>query len=65
MEINQNDLSSAMCDMYDIRKALSDRIKAKPKDNEGTEYTIGECIEDVIYFLEGLYNETNSEGSEA
>lgn len=52
--INQNDLSSALCDMYDIREALSTRIKNKPKDNDGTEITIGMCINDVILFLEGL-----------
>ena len=52
--VNQNDLSSALCDMYDIREALSARIKNKPKDNDGTDITIGDCIDDVILFLEGL-----------
>jgi hypothetical protein len=52
--INQNNLSSALCDMYDIREALTDKIKNKPKDNDGTEITIGDCIDDVILFLEGL-----------
>jgi hypothetical protein len=43
--------------MYDIRAALSARIKNRPKDNEGSEFTIGDCIEDVIYFLETIsYN---------
>lgn len=52
--INQNDLSSALCDMYDIREALTDKIKNKPKDSDGTDITIGDCIDDVILFLEGL-----------
>jgi hypothetical protein len=52
-----NDLSSALCDMYDIREALSTRIKNKPKDNEGSEITIGDCIDDVILFLESLQND--------
>ena len=52
--MNQNNLSSALCDMYDIREALSQRIKNKPKDNDGTEITIGMCIDDVILFLESL-----------
>jgi len=52
--INQNALSSALCDMYDIREALSTRIKNRPKDNEGTDITIGDCIDDVILFLEQL-----------
>ena len=45
-------LTSALCDMYDIKNALSDKIKCLPKDNDGTEITIGDCIEDVIDFLE-------------
>lgn len=49
-----NNLSSALCDMYDIRNALSEKIKNKPKDNDGTEATIGMCIDDVILFLESL-----------
>jgi hypothetical protein len=52
--MNQNNLSSALCDMYDIRDSLSQRTKNKPKDNEGTEITIGMCIDDVILFLESL-----------
>ena len=52
--INQNALSSALCDMYDIREALSKKVKNQPKDNDGTEITIGDCIDDVILFLESL-----------
>jgi hypothetical protein len=40
--------------MYDIREALTDKIKNKPKDNEGTDITIGDCLDDVILFLEQL-----------
>jgi len=55
--INQNDLSSALCDIYDIKRALSKAIKKMPKDNEGTDITIGDCIDDLVLFLEGLQNE--------
>jgi hypothetical protein len=54
VEVNPNDVSSALCDMYDIRNALSAKVKKMPKDNEGTEITIGDCIDDVILFLEQL-----------
>lgn len=54
MNIDQNALSSALCDMYDIKDTLSKRIKNQPKDNDGTEITIGMCIDDVILFLESL-----------
>jgi len=50
----ENDLSCALFDMYDVRNALDTEIKNLPKDNDGTEFTIGECLDSVIYFLEGL-----------
>jgi hypothetical protein len=39
--------------MYDIRNALSNKIKNMPKDNDGSECTIGDCLDAVIEFLEG------------
>jgi hypothetical protein len=54
-----NDLSSALCDMYDIRNALSDKIKNKPKDADGTDTTIGDCLDSVIEFLEDLERAKN------
>ena len=53
MNIN-NEIASALCDMEDIKNFLSDDIKNQPKDNEGTEITIGDCIHDVIYLLKTL-----------
>jgi hypothetical protein len=55
--INQNDLSSALCDIYDIKRALSKKIKNMPKDDEGTDITIGDCIDDLVLFLEGLQHD--------
>ena len=49
-----NKLGSAICDMYDIKRALSKETMQLPKDNEGTEITISDCIDDVIGFLEEL-----------
>lgn len=49
-----NETQSALCDMYDVRNAVPDKIKKLPKDNEGTEITVGQCIDDVILFLEEL-----------
>ena len=45
-------ITSALLDMYDIKNALSDDIKNQFKDNEGTDITIGDCIDDVIKTLE-------------
>ena len=49
-----NDISSALCDMYDIRNTLPSKVKNQPKDNDGTETTIGDCLDSVIQFLENL-----------
>tara|TARA_Y100000052_G_C2892221_1_gene51728 strand:+ start:33 stop:242 length:210 start_codon:yes stop_codon:yes gene_type:complete len=65
LNINENDLSNALCDIQDIKKMselifVSDesggqcRYKDLPKDNEGSDTTIGDCIDNVINFLEGL-----------
>ena len=52
--MNQNDLSSALCDMYDIRNTLPNKVKNQPKDNDGTETTIGDCLDSVIQSLEEM-----------
>ena len=65
LNINENDLSNALCDIQDIKK-MSELIFVKdesgrecqykdlPKDNEGSDITIGDCIDDLITFLQGL-----------
>jgi len=52
--INTNDLSSALLDLYDVRNALPEAVKNLPKDSEGSEITIGDCLDDAIAFLESL-----------
>lgn len=49
-----NDISSILLDAYDVRNALSKRVKKQPKDNDGTETTIGDCLDEIIEFLERL-----------
>jgi hypothetical protein len=56
--IDANALSDAVLNMYDIREALPDRVKNKSLHEPTTDYTIGDCIDDVILFLEQL-EETN------
>ena len=55
------EISSALLDMYDIKNSLSKDIKNQSKDNDGTEITIGDCIDDVIYFLENQHKRRNDE----
>tara|TARA_Y100000816_G_C25942271_1_gene491462 strand:- start:35 stop:205 length:171 start_codon:yes stop_codon:yes gene_type:complete len=52
-----NDLVSALLDMYDVRNALSDDALNQPKDSDGTDITVRDCINDVIEFLEAQNKE--------
>ena len=55
MKISQNNLSSALFDMYDLKNNFHiKKISHLPKDNDGTETTIIDCIDAVIDFLEQL-----------
>ena len=60
MIINQNNLSSALFDMYDLKNNFHiKKISHLPKDNDGTETTIIDCIDTVIGFLEQLEENKN------
>ena len=53
--LDQNQVSNAVLNMYDIRDALTKRTKNKPlNDDTGSDYSVGDCIDDVILFLESL-----------
>jgi hypothetical protein len=61
MIINQNNLSSALFDMYDLKNNFHvKKISHLPKDNDGTETTIIDCIDTVIDFLEQLEEENKN-----
>ena len=46
-------ISDMLCDMYDIRKqARLTKFDTFPKDNDGTDTTIKDCIDNVIEQLE-------------
>ena len=63
--MNQNEISQMLFNMYDIRNLLEGMVTPSdedyvtevkvldvPKDNDGSIFTIGECIDDVITTLE-------------
>ena len=52
--IDSNALSDALLNVYDIKNALPERIKSKSLHEPTTDYTIGDCLDDVIIFLEQL-----------
>ena len=46
-------ISDLLCDLYDIKKmAIYYGLDRKPKDNDGSEITIGDCLDNVIEQLE-------------
>lgn len=47
-------ITSAYFDITDVRNVLSKQMLNKPKDNEGTECTIGMCLDDTIDTLSEL-----------
>ena len=50
-------ISDMLCDMYDIQRQVKQgrhaKLYDKPKDNDGSSITIGDCVENVIEQLEG------------
>ena len=62
MAFNQMNIKDMLCDMYDIKRKVKETIVKPlynemslynaPKDNDGTIFTLGDCIENVIDQLE-------------
>tara|TARA_R100001082_G_C4254726_1_gene112994 strand:- start:199 stop:393 length:195 start_codon:yes stop_codon:yes gene_type:complete len=60
VNITKETISDLLCDLYDIRNMA--RLKGfgkLPKDNEGTETTINDCLENCIETLEEVESEEN------
>ena len=63
----ENKIDDALCDLHDVKRALyytKDRYEDKrvidlPKDNDGTIFTIRDCLENVIHILEQLKERKN------
>ena len=61
MNINDK-IDDALCDLYDVKKRLhytrdrheDMRVIDLPKDSDGTEFTIRDCLENAIHILEQL-----------
>jgi len=53
------DISDMLCDMYDIQRQVKQaKLYDIPKDNDGSSYTVGDCIDNVIDQLTQKYNTT-------
>lgn len=47
------DISETLCDLHDIKKFLElHNLFDNPKDNDGSGFTIGDVIDDLIYKFE-------------
>ena len=52
-------ISDMLCDMYDIQRQVKQaKLYDIPKDNDGSSFTVGDCIENVIDQLTQKYNTT-------
>jgi hypothetical protein len=49
-----NETQYALIDMWDIKKTLPDAIKNLPAAIDRKDITIGQCVDDVLLFLEQL-----------
>ena len=45
------DIQDCLFDLYDIQRQLPKNIMSMPKDNDGTDTTISDCLENVIQKL--------------
>lgn len=52
IEIDFNDVTQALFDLYDVRETLSTTAKRKATDGLGS--TVGTCLDSVIDYLETL-----------
>ncbi len=57
--LHNDTLSDLLCDAIDIRNALrfsKGNVLNKSKDNDDSDTTIGDCLNNIIETLEELYN---------
>lgn len=52
-QIPNHVVQSLICDAYDLKRAIPASIQRRPKDAEGSEFTIGELLDDLINTLQG------------
>lgn len=50
--VNPDDLSFMLMEMYDLRNVLPKKVKAMKANDEDTDYTVGDLIDEVIKRLE-------------
>ena len=52
-------IEDMLCDMYDIQRQVKQaKLYDQPKDNDGSMFNVGVCIENVIEQLKSLTKES-------
>ena len=57
ISIDKKNISECITKLSEVEKQLHDDVKDEPKDNEGSDITVGDCIKDVLSFLQSLDNQ--------
>jgi hypothetical protein len=57
--MNSDEIADALFDLRDVRNVLSKNILNKPKDNDGSIFTVGDCLDHAIEILERLESEAD------
>lgn len=53
--VNPNSLSSVICDAYDVKNTIASLgLNNQLKDNDGTTFTLEDCMREILLFLEEL-----------
>jgi len=58
--VNLNDVTNALFNIYDIRDRTR-RLWKHSKDEDNSCITVKDCLDDVIYFLEGLESQVDDQ----
>ncbi len=62
LKVSLNDLNSVSCDLHDLIKAVPQRLKDKPKD-EDSETTIGDLLISIRCFIDSLESQIEGDRS--
>jgi hypothetical protein len=63
IEVNLNDLNSVSCDLYDLIRAIPQKLKDKPRDTEDTETTVGDLLGEIRCFIDNLLSQIEGDRS--
>ena len=55
--VDQKKLSDCISKLSEVEIELEDDVMNEPKDNEGSDISVEDCIQDVLYFLKSLAKE--------